>query len=175
MFLLTLLALYEKGDEKMEKIILTKDGVKKLEAEYRHLIDVERPEVIEQLTFARAQGDLSENADYDAARTRQAEVEGRIREIENILNNAKIVDAAPKNSKVVTLGSYVEVRNLRNNNTTKYKIVGTVEANPLANPPQISNVSPVGEALIGRRVNDVVTIKTSNPYDVEIIKIDLNA
>lgn len=158
----------------MEKIVLTKDGKEKLEAEYRQLIDVERPEVIKQLSFARSQGDLSENADYDAARARQAEVEGRINEIEAILLNAKII-SNNKNSKVVTVGSYVEVRNLTSNKTTKYKIVGTVEANPLSNPPQISNVSPVGEALIGHKVNDVVTVKTSSPYEIEILKVELSS
>lgn len=151
--------------------VLTKDGERKLREEYRQLIDVERPEVIEQIQQARAQGDLSENADYDAARARQAVVEGRIREIESILNNSKIVAEAPKNNKSVALGNFVEVKNLKKDKVTIYKIVGTVEANPLANPPQISNVCPVGKALLGRRVGDVVKVLSDNPYELEILRI----
>jgi transcription elongation factor GreA len=152
------------------KVILTKDGVKKLKEELRHLIDVERPEVIEQLTFARSQGDLSENADYDAARSRQAEVEGRIKQIEDILANAKIIDDKPKNSKCVTIGSKVAIRDLSLNRENTYTIVGTVEANPFAG--KISNDSLLGSALIGKQVGDLVTVKTANPYEVEILRIE---
>ncbi|MDD3207285.1 MAG: transcription elongation factor GreA [Erysipelotrichia bacterium] len=152
------------------KVILTKDGVKKLKEELRHLIDVERPEVIEQLTFARSQGDLSENADYDAARSRQAEVEGRIKQIEDILANAKIIDNKPKNSKCVTIGSKVAIRDLSLNRENTYTIVGTVEANPFAG--KISNDSLLGSALIGKQVGDLVTVKTANPYEVEILRIE---
>ena len=152
------------------KVILTKDGVKKLKEELRHLIDVERPEVIEQLTFARSQGDLSENADYDAARSRQAEVEGRIKQIEDILANAKLIDNKPKNSKCVTIGSKVAIRDLSLNRENTYTIVGTVEANPFAG--KISNDSLLGSALIGKQVGDLVTVKTANPYEVEILRIE---
>jgi len=152
------------------KVILTKDGVKKLKDELRHLIDVERPEVIEQLTFARSQGDLSENADYDAARSRQAEVEGRIKQIEDILATAKIVDDKPKNSKCVSIGSKVAVRDLNLNRESVYTIVGTVESNPFAG--KISNDSLLGSALVGKQVGDKVIVKTANPYEVEILKID---
>ena len=152
------------------KVILTKDGVKKLKEELRHLIDVERPEVIEQLTFARSQGDLSENADYDAARSRQAEVEGRIKQIEDILANAKIIDNKPKNSKCVTIGSKVAIRDLSLNRENTYTIVGTVEANPFAG--KISHDSLLGSALIGKQVGDLVTVKTANPYEVEILRIE---
>jgi len=152
------------------KVILTKDGVKKLKEELRHLIDVERPEVIEQLTFARSQGDLTENADYDAARSRQAEVEGRIKQIEDILANAKIIDNKPKNSKCVTIGSKVAIRDLSLNRENTYTIVGTVEANPFAG--KISNDSLLGSALIGKQVGDLVTVKTANPYEVEILRIE---
>ncbi len=152
------------------KVILTKDGVKKLKDELRHLIDVERPEVIEQLTFARSQGDLSENADYDAARSRQAEVEGRIKQIEDILATAKIVDDKPKNSKCVSIGSKVAVRDLNLDRESVYTIVGTVESNPFAG--KISNDSLLGSALVGKQVGDKVIVKTANPYEVEILKID---
>ena len=152
------------------KLILTKDGVKKLKEELRHLIDVERPEVIEQLTFARSQGDLSENADYDAARGRQAEIEGRIKQIEDILATAKVIGDKPKNTKCVTIGSKVHIRDLGLNAEKAYTIVGTVEADPFA--ARISNDSLLGSALIGKQVGDMVTVKTAKPYEVEILRID---
>ncbi|MFA5481647.1 MAG: transcription elongation factor GreA [Bacilli bacterium] len=152
------------------KLILTKDGVRKLEQELRHLIDVERPEVIEQLTFARSQGDLSENADYDAARSKQAEVEGRIKQIEDILATAKIIDQKPKNTKFVTVGSAVTIREVNATKEQTYTIVGTVEANPFAG--KISNDSLLGSSLLGKHVGDIVSVKTASPYEVEIIKID---
>lgn len=152
------------------KIELTKEGEEKLQKEYRHLIDIDRPEVIEQLTIARAQGDLSENADYDAARNRQAEIEARIKEIENILANAKIIDGASKSGKVVSLGSTVEVKDLSDNTTATYTIVGTVEANPIKG--LISNVSPLGHAIVGKRVGDECVVRVAQEYKVLILKID---
>ena len=109
-----------------EKIELTREGEAKLTQELRHLIDIDRPEVLEQLAAARAQGDLSENADYDAARNKQAEVEARIKEIENILANAKIIEDKKSVSKLVALGSTVEVKDLSDNTVATYTIVGTV-------------------------------------------------
>ena len=152
------------------KIELTREGEEKLQKEYRHLIDIDRPEVIEQLTVARAQGDLSENADYDAARNRQAEIEARIKEIENILANAKIIDGSTKGGKVVSLGSVVEIKDLSDNTTATYTIVGTVEANPVKG--LISNVSPLGHAIVGKRVGDECVVRVAQEYKVLILKID---
>ena len=154
----------------MSKIELTREGEEKLQKEYRHLIDIDRPEVIEQLTVARAQGDLSENADYDAARNRQAEIEARIKEIENILANAKIIDASTKSGKVVSLGSVVEIKDLSDNTTATYTIVGTVEANPVKG--LISNVSPLGHAIVGKRVGDECIVRVAQEYKVLILKIE---
>lgn len=152
------------------KIELTKEGEEKLQKEYRHLIDIDRPEVIEQLTVARAQGDLSENADYDAARNRQAEIEARIKEIENILANAKIIDANTKGGKIVSLGSTVEIKDLSDDSVATYTIVGTVEANPIKG--LISNVSPLGHAIVGKRVGDECVVRVSQEYKVLILKIE---
>lgn len=152
------------------KIELTQEGLDKLQKEYRHLIDIDRPEVIEQLTVARAQGDLSENADYDAARNRQAEIEARIKEIENILAEAKIIDSSSKSGKVVSLGSTVEIRDLSDNSVATYTIVGTVEANPVKG--LISNVSPLGHALVGKRVGDECVVRVAQEYKVVVLKID---
>ena len=154
----------------VNKIELTKEGEEKLNKEYRHLIDIDRPEVIEQLTVARAQGDLSENADYDAARNRQAEIEARIKEIENILANAKIIDGTSKSGKVVSLGSTVEVKDLSDNTISTYTIVGTVEANPIKG--LISNVSPLGHAIVGKRVGDECVVRVAQEYKVQILKIE---
>lgn len=154
----------------MSKIELTKDGSEKLQKEYRHLIDIDRPEVIEQLTVARAQGDLSENADYDAARNRQAEIEARIKEIENILANAKIIDGSSKSGKIVALGSVVEIKDLSDGSVATYTIVGTVEANPIKG--LISNVSPLGHAIVGKRVGDECVVRVAQEYKVQILKIN---
>jgi len=155
----------------MQKVILTKDGEAKLTAELRQLIDVTRPEVIEQLSFARAQGDLSENAEYDAARARQAEVEGRIKQIEDILAVATVIDDTPTSAKTVALGTKVTILDFSDNTTVEYKIVGTVEADPINN--RISNASPLGEAIIGKHVGDKVMVKVAKPYQVQIVRIEL--
>ena len=152
------------------KIELTREGEEKLQKEYRHLIDIDRPEVIEQLAFARSQGDLSENADYDAARNRQAEIEARIKEIENILANAKIIENSTKNGKIVSLGSTVEIKDLSDNSVATYTIVGTVEANPVKG--LISNVSPLGHAIVGKRVGDECVVRVAQEYKVLILKIE---
>ncbi len=152
------------------KIELTQEGAEKLHKELRNLIDIERPRVIEQLSAARAQGDLSENADYDAARNSQAEIEARIKEIENILASAKIINNSSKNEKVVSLGSTVEIKDLSDNTVATYKIVGTVEANSLKQ--WISNVSPLGHALIGKRVGDECIVRVAQEYKVLILKIE---
>lgn len=152
-----------------EKIELTKEGEAKLAKELRHLIDIDRPEVLDQLAAARAQGDLSENADYDAARNKQAEVEARIKEIENILANAKIIDEKKQASKLVALGSTVEIKDLSDNTKATYTIVGTVEANPTKG--LISNVSPLGKAIVGKKVGDVCVVRVAREYKVEILKL----
>ena len=155
-----------------DKIKLTRAGKEELERELRYLIDEAREEVKRQLAEARAQGDLSENADYDAARNRQAEVEGRIKEIEDILSNCELIDdekASKKKGDRVALGSTVTIRFLETGKENKYMIVGTVESDPFNN--KISNACPLGEALIGRSVGDVVEVKAKKNYKVEITKL----
>ena len=154
----------------VNKIELTKEGAEKLEKELRHLIDIDRPECIEALQAARAQGDLSENADYDAARTKQAEIEGRIKEIENILANVKIISEKTKAGKGVVLGSTVTVKDLTDNSLATYTIVGTVEANPIKG--LISNVSPLGRAVIDKNIGDICVVHVPQEYKVEIVKIE---
>ena len=153
----------------VNKIELTKEGAENLEKELRHLIDIDRPAVIEALQAARSQGDLSENADYDAARNQQAEIEGRIKEIENILANVKIISDKSR-SKGVVLGSTVTIKDLSDDSVETYTIVGTVEANPLKG--LISNVSPLGRAIVDKNVGDIVSVHANKEYKVEILKIE---
>ncbi len=152
-------------------IILTQEGLDQLNAEYRNLIDVERPAVIEALQNARAMGDLSENADYDAARNKQAEIEGRIHEIENILANAKVVEEGKGKAKTINISNVVTFEDLSDNSTLTVKIVSSIEANPLSNAEniKISNECPLGAALIGHKIGDEVVVKANPDYKVRII------
>ncbi len=132
---------------------LTDEGKKELETELDELKG-RRGDVAEKIANARDYGDLSENAEYDAAREEQAQVESRIAEIEDILKNADIIKAGKSNG-TIRVGSTVE---LENGKTVTYRIVGPVEADPLDG--KISNESPIGSALMGKKVGDKVTIKT---------------
>ena len=151
-----------------EKTKLTKAGYKKLEDELRYLIDVAREDVKRELAEARAQGDLSENADYDAARGKQAEVEARIKEIEAILNNADILAENTKSNKV-GLGSVVSVKFIDMNKEAEYIIVASIESDPFNG--KISSSCALGEALLGKTVGDIVEVKAIRPYKVEVTRI----
>ena len=155
----------------MEKFQLTKDGVAKLESEYRHLLDVERPAVTKELVEARALGDLSENADYDAAREGQARIESRIKEIEVILSNYELINEKVS-TKVVQIGSSVTIKMIDFDEEEKYEIVGVIEANPLEN--KISNEAPLAKAILGHKIGEVVEVEVAKPYKVEIVAIDKN-
>ena len=151
-----------------EKTKLTKSGYKKLEEELRYLIDVVRDEVKRELAEARAQGDLSENADYDAARGKQAEVEARIKEIEATLNNAEIIEENAKGNKV-GLGSTVTVKFIEMNKEAEYMIVGSIESDPFNG--KISSSCALGEAILGKLVGDIIEVKAIKPYKVQIVSI----
>lgn len=132
---------------------LTTDGKVELENELSELKN-RRTEIAEKIANARDYGDLSENAEYDAAREEQAQLESRVAELEEILQNADIIKPAKANGKI-QVGSIVE---LKNGKTVKYQIVGPVEADPLEG--KISNESPIGAALMGKKEGDKVTIET---------------
>lgn len=132
---------------------LTTDGKVELENELSELKS-RRSEIAEKIANARDYGDLSENAEYDAAREEQAQLESRVAELEEILQNADIIKPAKANGKV-QVGSTVE---LKNGKVVKYQIVGPVEADPLEG--KISNESPIGAALMGKKEGDKVTIET---------------
>ena len=148
-----------------DKVLLTKSGVEKLEEERDNLINVERPRVIEELQLARSQGDLSENADYDAARQKQAEVNARIKEIQNNLANCEIIEKTL--SKTISVGSTVTILDLSTNEESTYSIVGTVESNPFEG--KISDSCPLAKSLFGHIAGEVVTVKAAKPYQVKVI------
>lgn len=154
-----------------EKIPVTQEGYQELQNEMNHLIHTERPQVIEDLKEARAQGDLSENADYDAARDRQARVESRIRELEAIISNVVIIDGKESKGrgKIVKLGSTVTILDLELKEEFTYAIVGSVEADPLNG--KLSNVSPLAMAILDHKVNEEVEVSVDQPYSVKIIAI----
>lgn len=151
-----------------EKYKLTKGGKAQLEAELKELIEVKRPDVRRQLAEARAEGDLSENADYDAARNLQAKIEGRITEIQEILSNAEVIKET-SSTKKVSLGSVVKIKDVKTGEVEEYKIVGSVEADPFKG--LISQTCTLGQALAGKSVGAVVDVKSKEPYQVEIIEI----
>ena len=153
-----------------DKVLLTKSGVEKLEEERDNLINVERPRVIEELQLARSQGDLSENADYDAARDKQAQIEQRIKEIEYMLQNAEIISEEQMDLNVVKPGTTVTILDLSLDDPEeeKYTIVGSFETDPV-------NESPLAKALIGHGVNEIVTVGVAEAYDVKIVDIEFTA
>ncbi|MDP2814228.1 MAG: transcription elongation factor GreA [Erysipelotrichaceae bacterium] len=153
-----------------EKVLVTLEGLQELNKEQQHLIHVVRKEVIEDLQAARAQGDLSENADYDAARDRQARVEARIRELENMLNNIEIIDERKGGSKVVRLGTTFTILDYETKAEERYTIVGSVEADPLNG--KLSNVTPLAQALMDKKSGDEVMVNVDSPYIVKILSIE---
>ena len=151
-----------------KEIKLTANGYLEVENELNKLREEDRPRIIQAIKEARAQGDLSENADYDAARNEQAQVEARIKELEYMIEHAIIIEDAPKD--VVGLGSTVEIEYVEDGDADEYKIVGSMEADPFEN--KISDESPIGKALSGKKVGDVVKVPSPNgDYEVKIVKI----
>ena len=140
-----------------KKNILTYEGLKKLEDELQDLKVVRRKEIAEKIKEAREQGDLSENAEYDAAKDEQRDIEARIEQIEKILKNAEVVLEEEIDLDKIKIGCNVRVLDLEYNEEEEYKLVGSSEASSLQN--KISNESPIGRALIGARIGDVVTVE----------------
>ena len=154
-----------------KETILTAEGLRKLEDELNTLRTVRRQEVAERLKVAISYGDISENSEYDDAKSEQAFIEGRILELEQMINTATIIDdSASKKKGIVSLGSTVVVKDLETGDEDEYTIVGTTEADPFEN--RISNESPVGAAILGQKVNTVVQVNTPvGELSYKIIKI----
>lgn len=155
-----------------EKVLLTQSGVEKLKIEREQLVNIERPKVIEELQLARSQGDLSENADYDSAREKQAHLEARVKEIDYMLQNAQIIKEVETDVKVVKPGTTVTILDLSEEKPEPeaYTIVGSFETDP-ANG-NISNESPLAKAIMGHGINEIVTVGVAEPYDVRIVSIE---
>lgn len=150
------------------EFLLTSEGFLELETELNNLKNEDRPRIIEAIKEARAQGDLSENADYDAARDEQAKIEARIQELEYMLEHAKIIEKV--SGDTVSVGTTVTVKYVDDDEEEEYSIVGSMEADPFEN--KISNESPIGKAIMDRHVGDVISVESPNgSYDIKIVKI----
>lgn len=141
-----------------KKNLLTYEGLKKLEDELQDLRVVKRKEIAQKIKEAREQGDLSENAEYDAAKDEQRDIEARIEELEKILKNAEVVVEDEVDLDKINIGCRVRILDLEYSEELEYKIVGSTEANSLKG--KISNESPVGKALIGKKVGDTIEVET---------------
>ncbi len=155
----------------VQVITMTREGYENLEKELNELITVKRVEIKEKLKEARSQGDLSENAEYDAAKDEQGKLEKRIADIEAMLKIAQVVEESEISIDKVSIGSYVTVKNYKRNKIDTYKIVGSAEAN--SGLKRISDESPVGKALFGHGVGDKVEAETpSGNVLYEILEIN---
>ena len=156
-----------------KKNLLTYAGLKKLEEELHDLKVVKRKEVAEKIKEAREQGDLSENAEYDAAKDEQRDIEARIEEIEKNLKNAEVVVEDEVDLKKINVGCKVKVHDFEYDEDIEFKIVGSTEANSLEG--KISNESPVGKALIGAEKGDIVKVEMpSGIMEYKVLKIQRN-
>ena len=153
-----------------KKNIMTYEGIKKLEEELEYLKTVRRIEITEKIKVALGYGDLSENSEYDEAKNDQAFNEGRIIQLENMLKNAVVVDESEIPTDKVSVGSIVKVMDYEFDEEVEYAIVGSAEADPMNF--KISNESPVGSALLGKKVGDVVEVTVpSGVSKFEILEI----
>lgn len=151
-----------------KEIYLTQEGLDEIKKELENLKQVKRPEVINALKEARSLGDLSENAEYDAARTQQSEIESKIAELESMVEHAVVIKGG-KTDKV-SIGTNVKIRYVEDGEVEQYSIVGSKEADPFQN--KISNESPIAQAIMGSKVNDRVFVDSPNgKYEVEIVEI----
>ena len=156
-----------------KKNLMTYAGLKKLEDELHDLKVVRRKEVAEKIKEAREQGDLSENAEYDAAKDEQRDIEARIEELEAILKNAEVVVEDEADTERINLGCKVLVYDEEFDEEVEFKIVGSTEANSLQG--KISNESPLGKALIGAKIGDMVSVEApAGMMEYKVLKIERN-
>ncbi|NHN35045.1 transcription elongation factor GreA [Paenibacillus agricola] len=153
-----------------KEVILTQEGLRKLEDELEHLKSVKRREVAERIKVAIGYGDISENSEYEDAKNEQAFIEGRVITLEKLLRNARIINNADVNTDTVSVGAIVTLKDLEFGETVEYNIVGTAEADPFNN--KISNESPVGKAILGKPKGTKVDINVPvGTIQYEIIDI----
>ena len=156
----------------MNKEPITKEGLEKLKIELESLKNIERPKVVEAIAEARSHGDLKENAEYHAAKEQQAKLEGRILSINDTIARANVIDVTKlENNGKVIFGSTITVENLETKKKIKYKLVGKDEAD--ININFIYFQSPIGKALVGKKTNEMVTVKTpSGERNFEVLKVE---
>ncbi len=155
----------------MKEVYITQEGLKELKDKLDYLLSVKRKEVAEKIKIAREFGDLSENAEYDAAKEEQSFVESEIKEIEDKILHAVIIDDGEISVHEVSIGNTVKVLDVEFDEELEYRIVGTTEANAAEN--RISNESPLGKALMGKKKGDIVNVPTPNGGSVEYKIIDI--
>lgn len=154
-----------------KQVILTYEGLEKLEKELEYLKITKRRQIAERIKHALSFGDISENSEYDEAKNEQAQIETRIVQIENMLKNAQIIDEEDVNTDSVSLGCRVKVLDIEMDEEVEYYIVGSMEADPAKS--KISNESPVGKALIGKKVGDIVDVQVpAGTIQLKILNID---
>ena len=150
---------------------MTEEGQKKLLEELKHLKTVERPIIIKAIADARSNGDLSENAEYHAAREKQSFIEGRVAEIESTIAQAEIIDVSKLSGSVIKFGASVNIINLEDKKESKYQLVGEVEAD--IEKKKISVTSPIARALIGKKKGDYIEVSTPKgvtSYEIKSVR-----
>lgn len=150
-----------------DKIYLTKESLKQYQERLKHLQEVARPQVIEEIKEARNQGDLSENAEYDSARDKQAAIENEIAELQHILDNYELIKSI--NNNTIRIGSTIEILSLQNDKIQTISIVGSLDADPFSG--KISNTSSLAKALMGKTAGDLVEVDAPTKYKVKVLSI----
>ncbi len=154
-----------------KEVVLTEEGYEKLEKELDYLVNEKRREIAKRIKVAREFGDISENSEYDDAKNEQAFVEGRIKEIENMLRNAKVVKNEEVSDHTVNVGTTVKIKDTDNGEIFNYTLVGSAESDPLKN--KISNESPIGKSIIGHKIGDKVKVEVpTGIMEYEILSIE---
>ncbi|MBN2259333.1 MAG: transcription elongation factor GreA [Clostridiales bacterium] len=152
------------------EVLITREGLDKIKVELEYLKVEKRLDIAEKIKTAREFGDISENSEYDEAKNEQAEIEARIIKLENIVKFAKIIEENSKNKDIIAVGSKVTVLDVEYNEEETYSIVGTTEADPYEK--KISNISPVGSALIGKKVGEVIEVQVpTGTLNYKVLKI----
>lgn len=157
----------------LEEVVLTKEGFDKLSDELQLLVGTKRKEVAKRIKESIAFGDLSENSEYDDAKNEQAFIEGRIQHINEMLNNAKLIDNKEIVRGKVCIGSWVVLKDMESSEEFECQVVGSAEANPSEH--KLSNESPVGQSIIGKRAGELVNVKApEGNIEYQILKVSKN-
>ena len=155
-----------------DEVLMTQEGFDKLVSERDELVATKRSEVSEKLKDARSYGDLSENAEFDAAKDEHLWVETRIKELDDLLKNARVVDTDKLDEESVYVGLYVKVKDILTEESEVYSVLGVTESDPFSEPPKVSYDSPIGKAMFGKKVGEIFEFETPDgkmQYEIESI------